>query len=164
MDRHRVAKLVREVQTDHSRVGVERIECHRHSSHRIVSYDHGLRRPELVLKRCFDIRVNQKLHGRSKAIASGAECCVEGRSRIGRIRDQPVNAVRRGIHAVVAHHHHHPGISEPFDVRKTSAECGGGSLHKTSRLYLAQALQGNQGAASIAETIRNLLLPLEAGR
>src|SRR5664279_693747 len=40
--------LVGEIQTNYGRVGVERIECHRQSSLRIVGDNHGLRRAELI--------------------------------------------------------------------------------------------------------------------
>src|SRR3974390_393549 len=73
--------LVRELKAQHQCVGMERVYCHRQAGDRVCYKRDRLPRPELVLRYCLDIGVNQELYRRRNAIAGYAGRTVERRPR-----------------------------------------------------------------------------------
>src|SRR5664280_280626 len=90
--------LVGKSQTKDERIGMERIQCDRQAGQRIGGNHDRLLWTELILKRCLDVGVNEKLHRRGDAVPGRAKRPVEwgiGEAGAVVIPDQSVDPIGR---------------------------------------------------------------------
>ena len=83
---------VHKFQTDQRRVHAERVERRLQACYRIGHYHGVLLGPYLILKRSFDVGMNQELDPRSKAITVRVQRAEERRAGAERQAVDPVGA------------------------------------------------------------------------